>query len=618
MTDYIMRKPLTKEVETKLPNYSDLTRALLTGRGIKTIQVAETFFSPAYERDLHDPYLMKDMDKAVKRILKAIDKKEKIVIFSDYDADGVPGGAVLHDFFKKIGYTNFSNYIPHRHLEGFGLNMGAIDEFEKDKVNLVITVDCGITDVVEAERLKKHKIDLIVTDHHIPLCHSRAGGNPGLDIEDKMDPRVREDDKTREKKGVKQKVKKEGDLLPKAVAVLDAKREDCHYPNKNICGAGVAFKLVQALIKEKDFGLKSGWEKWLLDLVGIATVSDMVALTGENRALAYFGLKVLKKTPRPGLKKLFKRLKIDPENITEVDIGFSIAPRINAASRLGDPEDAFKLLVADSDIAGDQAAEVLEALNVERKSMVAILNKEVKIIVEERYSGKNKKPVMVIGNPSWRPGILGLAANSLLDSHQGAVFLWGREGGEEGLLKGSCRSDGCVSVVELMKRVPKEILKDFGGHSVSGGFSISEKTVHKLEDCLCLAYAELSAEIIKPEPTVIDWALSPEEVNEKLWKDISKFAPFGMENNKPLFLIPRAKISQVKIFGKENNHLELTLESNKRKVVAISFFAQPDSWGRELKTGDVVDVVSTLENSTFRGRNEIRLRIEDILFDGVK
>jgi len=648
MTDYIMRKPLTKEVETKLPNYSDLTKTLLIGRGIKTIQEAETFFAPAYERDLHDPYLMKDMDKAVKRILKAIDKKEKIVIFSDYDADGVPGGAVLHDFFKKIGYINFSNYIPHRHLEGFGLNMGAIDEFEKDKVNLVITVDCGITDVEEADKLKKNKIDLIVTDHHVPLCHSRASGNPGLDIEDKMDhkyfsseksrdpdslacaqsvfevgsrsrlqPRVREDDKTREKKGVKQKVKKEGDLLPKAVAVLDAKREDCQYPNKNICGAGVAFKLVQALIKEKDFGLKNGWEKWLLDLVGIATVSDMVALTGENRALAYFGLKVLKKTPRPGLQKLFKRLKIDPENITEDDIGFSIAPRINAASRLGDPEDAFKMLVADSDIAGDQAAEVLEALNVERKSMVAILNKEVKVIVEERYSGENKKPVMVIGNPNWRPGILGLAANSLLDNHQGAVFLWGREGGEEGLLKGSCRSDGCVSVVELMKRVPKEILKDFGGHSVSGGFSISEKTVHKLEDSLCLAYAELSAEIIKPEPTVIDWALSPEEVNEKLWKDISKFAPFGMENKKPLFLIPQAKISQVKIFGKENNHLELTLESKGKKVVAISFFAQPDSWGGELKTGDVVDVIATLENSTFRGRNEIRLRIEDVLFKGI-
>ncbi|MEI6420528.1 MAG: single-stranded-DNA-specific exonuclease RecJ, partial [bacterium] len=439
MTDYTRREIPNEKDPGNLAKYSELTQTLLLARGINTAEAAEVFFAPEYERDLHDPFLMKGMDKTVKRILKAIDKKEKIVIYSDYDADGVPGGAVLYDFFKKIGYTNFSNYIPHRHLEGFGLNLEAVEEFEKDKVDLVITVDCGITDVEEADRLKEHKIDLIVTDHHLP-----------------------------------------GEKLPKAVAILDAKQTDCEYPNKNICGAGVAFKLVQALIKSRDFGLKAGWEKWLLDLVGIATVSDMVALTGENRALAYFGLKVLRKTPRPGLRKLFQRLKIDPENITEDDIGFSIAPRINAASRLGDPEDAFKLLVAGSEVEGDRAAELLEKLNTERKSLVAVLSKEVKKIIEERYSGNSRRSVIVIGRPDWRPGLLGLAANAVLDYHEGAVFLWGREGGETGLLKGSCRSNG-VSVVELMKRVPKEVLADFGGHSVSGGFSISSETVHKLE-----------------------------------------------------------------------------------------------------------------------------------------
>lgn len=571
MTDYKLRDQNTLEQEKDLGKYDELTRGLLLSRGIVNAEEAEKFFTPDYVRDLHDPFLLPDMNKAVDRILKAIDNQEKIVIFSDYDADGVPGGAVLYDFFEKINYKNFSNYIPHRHLEGFGLNLEAMDDFEKEGVKLVITVDCGVTDVEEGDRLAKHNIDLIITDHHIP-----------------------------------------GEELPKAVAVVDAKRTDSEYPNKNICGAGVAFKLVQALMAKRDFGLKVGFEKWLLDLVGIATVSDMVSLTGENRALAYYGLKVLRKTPRPGLTKLFKRLKIEAENLTEDDIGFSIAPRINAASRLGDPEDAFKLLIAKDEVEGDRAAEFLEKLNTERKTIVAVLSKEIKKIINERYVGENIRPVLVIGNPNWRPGILGLAANAVLDYHEGAVFLWGREGGEAGLLKGSCRSSGTVSVVELMKRVPKDVLQDFGGHQVSGGFSVSAEMVHKLEEHLCNAYAELSVVTTEKESKKIDACLSLKDVSEKTWKLLEKFMPFGMDNPKPLFLFKNVKVALVKIFGKENNHLELLLTDGTKKVSAIAFFAKPDHWGSEIKNGDIVDIIGTLECSNFRGRREIRIRIENV------
>ena len=612
-----------------LKKYSELTQTLLSARGIKTEAEAESFFAPDYEKDLHNPFLLKDMDLAVKRILQAIDNQEKIVIFSDYDADGVPGGAILYDFFTKIGFKNFTNYIPHRHLEGFGLNIEAVDEFAKDKVKLVITVDCGVADLEEAERFTEHQIDLIVTDHHIPSCHPRECGvevgisDQASKTEDGEPSRGSEIFQQKntcdpENSGLDSRClgndrKKDGDLLPKAVAVVDAKREDCTYPNKNICGAGVAFKLVQALSKTRDFSLKPGFEKWLLDLAGIGTISDMVSLTGENRTLAYYGLKVLRKTPRPGLVKLFRRLKIDPRSITEDDIGFSIAPRINAASRLGDPEDAFNLLIAQNEIDGDRYAEHLEKLNNERKGMVAALTKEVRKIIAERYSDEIKKPVMVIGNPDWRPGILGLAANTVLDNHEGAVFLWGREGGENGFLKGSCRSDGRVSTLELMKKVPAGILTDFGGHSVSGGFTVLVEKVHLLEEHLCLAYAELSLNKAELPPTDIDWNLNVNDVGPKLWADIEKFAPFGMDNPKPLFLLSKVKLADVKIFGKEKNHLELVLQGDKRKVSAIAFFSKPTTWGHELKIGDVVDVVATLEKNTFLNKNEIRLRIEDVI-----
>jgi single-stranded-DNA-specific exonuclease len=397
MNNYSVRAEVPKKIDEELKDYPEILRKLLYYRDIKTKKDADIFLNPVYEEN-YDPFLMKDMDIAVDRIFRAIDNDEKILIYSDYDADGIPGAVILHDFFEKIGYKNFSNYIPHRVIEGFGLNIEAIDSFVEKKVDLIITIDCGISDIKEAKNIKENKIDLIITDHHLPKIDSKGD-----------------------------------EELPEAVAILDNKIKGCKYPDKNLCGSGVVFKLVQALISKlstfnfinfKTKAIATGWEKWLLDMVAIATISDMVSLTGENRIFAYYGLKVLRKSPRPGLQKLLSITKVDQKNITEDDIGFMISPRINAASRMGIPEDAFLLLTTKDEKEADKYAIHLNKINDERKGIVASMVKEIKKHWKE-FDPEKKRKVLVAGNPDWKPSLLGLVANSLLDEHDGPVFFGG-------------------------------------------------------------------------------------------------------------------------------------------------------------------------------------------------
>jgi single-stranded-DNA-specific exonuclease len=569
MNKYVVKAEIPEEVNKNLGEYTEILRKLLFYRGIKTVKEAEDFFNPDFNKN-HEPFLMKDMDIAVTRVFEAIEKKQKIIIFSDYDADGIPGAVVLHDLLKKIGYTNFENYIPHRVLEGFGLNDEAVDEFSKKKVDLIITIDCGIADIEEAKKIKELGIDLIVTDHHLPK-----------------------------------------EELPEAVAVLDPKRIDCEYPDKNICGAGVIFKFVQAFLKKhgEKFDIKEGWEKWLLDMVGIATISDMVPLVGENRIFAYYGLKVLRKTPRVGLQKLLSLVKIDQKNLLEDDIGFMITPRINAASRMGVPEDAFILLSTEDETEAGTRAKYLDKLNVERKAIVALMVKEIKKHWNEKDPEKKRK-VLVAGNPDWKPSLLGLVANSLLETHGGPVFLWGREEGKT--LKGSCRSDGCVSIVEMMHE-SKHLFDEYGGHHMTGGFSVSLEKIDLLADGLELAYEKLSVSGESKKEIIADAILRLEDVTFELEKQISKLAPFGMENEKPVFAFQGVEISAVKVFGKSNEHLEISfLKKNGGKISAISFFTKVEDFDAKIKVGEKVDLLGTLDKSNFRGKTELRLRIVDI------
>lgn len=556
---------MPKKYSVKEKVSSDIVEQLLSNRGIQEENDREIFLNPDFEKHLHDPFLLPDMKKAVDKILKAIKKNERIGIWSDYDADGIPGGALLHDFFKLIGFINFINYIPDRHSEGYGLNIEGIGELAKDKVKLLITIDCGIRDVKEISHAKKLGIETIITDHH-----------------------------------------EQGEKLPDAFAIINPKRKDSRYPEKILCGSGVVWKLIEAILQTERGLLKEGQEKWLLDLVGIATLSDMVPLTGENRVLSFYGLHVLRKNRRPGLSKLFSMLKINKNYVCEDDIGFLITPRINAASRMGHPRDAFKLLVAGSEEEADVFAKHLDNINKERKTVVSGIVKEAKKRIKEKFENSGESKVIVLGNPDWRPALLGLAANSIAEEYNRPVFLWGREGGE--FIKGSCRSDGETDLVAIMERT-NGFFMEFGGHKLSGGFSVFYEKIHLLEDALI----EASEHVVNGEAEIFaDAEISLSDVNENFVQKISKLAPFGVGNEKPLFILRDVVPEKINRFGKAKEHLSINFRDGVHTARAISFFTSPDQFGDLLKENIKTNLVANVEKSYFNGSSEVRLRIVDL------
>jgi single-stranded-DNA-specific exonuclease len=377
-----------------------------------------------------------------------------------------------------------------------------------------------------------------------------------------------------------------------------------------LCGSGVAFKIVQALLTKLE--KNGGQEKWLLDMVGIATLSDMVPLDGENRVLAHYGMKVLRKTRRPGLLKLLQKMKINPRYLAEDDIGFMISPRINAASRMGVPMDAYHLLSTKDEVEAGQYADHLDSINNERKGLVASTVKELKKILAERKDHYASQPVIVIGNPKWRPALLGLAANSLVEEHGKPVFLWGREEGKD--IKGSCRSNGAVDLVKLMEAARHAFL-EFGGHTMSGGFSVHHEKIHHLEDELVKAYESAKNEAHIPEESIlIDTKLSIDDINPRTFELIDKLSPFGKGNEKPLFLFENLRPEEVKIFGKTQEHLELSFKNSQGRLIkAIGFFMKPEDFSVTPKKAFPIDLVATLEKSYFMNRPELRLRIVDII-----
>jgi single-stranded-DNA-specific exonuclease len=567
MSSYQLRGIPTNEEKSKLASYPDLLQDLLVARGITTQADAEFFLQPTYEA-MHDPFLIRGMDRAVLRILKAIQNNERIALWTDYDCDGIPAGTILHDFFKKIGYQNFENYIPHRHVEGYGVNTKGLSQLSERGATLVITADVGITDVEAVDHANELGMDVIITDHHLPNGE-----------------------------------------LPRAHTVLDLKQAGETYPFLDLCGSGLAFKLVQALIVKGNFGLPPGWEKWLLDMAGLATIADMVPLQGENRIIAKYGLLVLRKSPRLGLQRLCKKMNVRQHSLTEDDIAFMIAPRINAASRMDVPMEAFKLLTTTDEVEADVLALHLNKINDVRKGVVAAMAKEIK----KRMSVRSvMREVIVMGNPEWKPALLGLAANSLVEEYGRPVFLWGREG--EGVLKGSCRSDGTVDLVLLMERT-KEVFIEFGGHKYSGGFSVVHEHIHTLEERLADAYKEVREVGVSEQGMLIDRKLSPEDVTWSLWNIVERLAPFGEGNPKPLFLFEDVSIESVRWFGKEEQHLEIKVERFDKPLPAIAFFAHRESFSELAKrvgTNDKVSIVGTIEKSTFGRSPELRLRIVDL------
>lgn len=551
-----------------MPKPAELLELLLKNRGL-SLEDQDKFLNPSYEKHLYDPYLLKDMEKSVVRIFEATEAKEKIVIYSDYDCDGIPAAVIMHDFFTKIGYENFSVYIPDRHDEGYGLHANAVTEFIETEVKLLITFDLGITAVAEVAQAQAAGIDVIITDHHLPH-----------------------------------------DELPHAYAIVNPKQVGCEYPDKMLCGAGLAFKLVQALIQKygEYWKIPVGWEKWLLDMAGLATLADQVPLVDENRVFAYFGLKVLQKGRRLGLAELFHKAGVDITKMNEEDVTFTLAPRLNAASRMASPMRAFEVLATTDPSNARTLADHLAKINDERKSIVATIMKEVK----KTMSKREEKKIIVIGNPSWRVGILGLVASKIAEEYKCPAFVWGSEGSE--IIRGSCRGWGNTNLVEMMTKLPENSLLNFGGHVSAGGFSVSHTEIHFLEERLLTVFNGIEDTKEGAIDTHIDATITMDDVTTENYTVIEKLAPYGMANPKPTFQFIDVPIVEVREFGKEKNHLEMIFfTSRSRPVKAIAFFKTRESFGRSLSAGEKVQLTATFEKSTFAGRTELRLRIVDIL-----
>lgn len=557
---------LPEEAEKELGVYGLYLSQLLYNRGVTTKEAASAFLSPSYESQLHNPFLLHQMDEAVVRILEALKNDERIVIYSDYDCDGIPGAVVLHDFFKAIGFTNFYNYIPHRHYDGFGLSVAAVEKLhETEAPCLIITIDCGTTDSEAVARAHELGIKVIITDHHEPK-----------------------------------------EVLPAAVAVVNPK-VGTTYPFTGLCGAGVVFKLVQALISRGGFAISAGQEKWWLDMVGLATIADMVPLRDENRVFAHFGLMVLRKSRRPGLQKLLRKQRASQAHLTEDDVGFTIGPRINAASRMDNPEDAFFMLATTDEAEAEARVDHLEKLNLERKTAVAQMTKELHkrldLLVE-------RPPIFVMGNPEWRPSLVGLAANKLAEEHNRPAFLWGRDG--NGAYKGSARSGGSLSVVSIMAAAP-QLFVEFGGHHMSGGFTIRPESIHTFAEDLQQAFVTTGEAARITLPHQVDMEITLEGITRELVAAQRQCGPFGCDNHKPLYLIRNVQPTEVAIFGKGKEHTKLSFATRGLAREAIAFFRTPTQFSAVPRPHETCTLLVHLEESFFMNHLETRLRIVDIL-----
>lgn len=555
-----VRPPVPEAIDRALSGFHPIVRKILYRQGIETPEAAQAFLSPDFDLATGGAEKMADLEKAADLIAAAVKAGETIGVFADYDADGIPGAALMSALLKKIG-AKMALYIPHRNREGFGFSVAGADSLMEQGAKLIVTVDCGTADREAIIYAKSKGATVIVTDHH--EIH--------------------------------------GDLPP-ADAIVNPKRADCPYPQKMLCGSGVAWKLAKEVLARFPDAAPAGWEKWLLDLAAIATIADMVPLTGENRAIARWGLHVLRKSPRPGIRALCAEAGVDQAHIGADDIGFSIAPRINAASRMGEPELAFRLLDCDEPAVAARLARELSKLNDRRKGVVASIVKAVR----ERVESHGAVPAAIVtGDPRWQPSLLGLAASSIADRFGRPVFLWGRGEGQDAL-RGSCRAARGGTSVLAMLTAATEALEVFGGHHAAGGFTVKLDAVDALPGLLAAA-AESA-----PGGDAEIWAddlLAPSAVGEELAAALDLAGPFGIENAKPIFLIATTPLTAVKFFGDDGAHARLSFG----RVQAVGFGMGEACRAKNLEAGGSVSMLAEIEKSRWAGRVEVRLRIKELI-----
>ena len=549
---------------------------LLVQRGIATYNEATRFFNPKLS-DLHDPFLMKDMDKAVERIDRAVKTGEKIMVYGDYDVDGCTAVALVYTFLRSRGHQNLTFYIPDRYTEGYGISIPSIDYAERKGVSLVIALDCGIKAVEKVAYANSKGIDFIICDHHLP-----------------------------------------GDTIPEAVAVLDPKREDCHYPFDELSGCGVGFKLMQGYAQKK--GIPFSEVEKLLDLVVVSTAADIVPLTGENRILAYYGLRRLNEAPRKGLSSVIRICGLEKHQITIDDIVFKIGPRINAAGRMRvDPDDpdaapsgghkAVEMLIERDEKEAEKCGDIIDEFNQNRKSIDRNVTQEAHDIIESNPDMKAHKSI-VIYNPKWMKGIVGIVASRLIETYYKPTVVLTMS---NNFATVSARSFAGFDLYQAVESC-SDLLENFGGHMYAAGLTMKPENVEEFTRRFH-AYVEEHIDPTLLVPQVdIDSELLFSDITPSFRAVLSRFQPFGPGNTAPVFVTRGvSNRGDAKLVGAEQEHIKMDLTQRQKPNTTIGSIAfQQPSHYEWIRNGRPIDVCYTIVENHYRGVTTPQLRIKDI------
>ncbi len=537
----------------------EIVATLLVQRGIETFEQAKQFFRPTLE-DLHDPYLMKDMDKAVNRIESAIANNERVLVFGDYDVDGTTAVSLVSSYLKTIT-PNIATYIPDRYNEGYGVSYKGIDFADDNGFSLIIALDCGIKSIDHVNYAKEKGIDFIICDHHRP-----------------------------------------GEFLPDAVAILDPKREDCFYPYDELCGCGVGFKLIQALGKNRNQTTQDLIP--YLDLVATAIAADIVPMTGENRVLAKFGLEVINSNPRAGVKALIQNVK--KKELTITDVVFIVAPRINAAGRIHHGDYAVRLLTEFNFEQAEEVAKEIEQFNSDRKDLDKQITKEALLQIQENNE-ENSFSTLVY-NENWHKGVIGIVASRLVENYYRPTIVFTKSGDK---LAASARSVKDFDIYNALEAC-SEHLEQFGGHMYAAGMTLLEENYQKFKQ----AFEEVVQKTLHPDlqtPEIeYDAEIQLTDINPKLVRILKQFEPFGPQNMTPLFLVKDLTDSgYAKTLGSLGEHLKAFLkQNNSESVGAIGF-----GLGNKLdlvKNFSKFDAIVSIEENEWRDVVTLQLQLRDI------
>lgn len=540
-------------------NVEDFVATLLVQRGIETFEDAKNFFRPTLDH-LHDPYLMKDMEKAVARIELAIENQENILVFGDYDVDGTTAVSLVSSYLKTY-YPNVATYIPDRYDEGYGISFKGIDFADDNGISLIIALDCGIKSIDHVAYAKERNIDFIICDHHRP-----------------------------------------GKTLPEAVAILDPKRDDCSYPYDELCGCGIGFKLIQALGSNRGQTIEDLTS--FLDLVAAAIAADIVPMTGENRVLAYFGLQVINADPRPGIKALIHQVKKQTLDIT--DVVFIIAPRINAAGRIKHGNHAVELLTEFDFEQAQQFASEIEQYNSDRKDLDKQITKEALLQIE--VNEEKERSTSVVYQEDWHKGVIGIVASRLIETYYRPTLVFTKSGDK---YAASARSVKGFDVYNALEACSQH-LEQFGGHMYAAGMTLKEENYSLFKE----AFEKQVQETIHPDLLIpeieIDAEIDFADITPKLTRILKQFEPFGPLNMTPVFLTKNIKdTGYAKKLGEDDAHLKLFVKQNNSEGIPAIGFGLGNKL--ELTTNQkTFEAVYCIDENEWNGKISIQLRLKNI------